>query len=207
MQRASFLPHGFDPEVHRPVSLGEDDRGRYDCDVSFIGTWSPKKQELLEHVAAALPDARMRIWGSQWEQTRGKLGSRVEGRHVLGAEYAKALVGSRVNLGILSEAKRGASSGDRITSRTFHIPATGAFMLHERTDELLEYFREDVECGCFETAGELVERIQTYLDDAPRREAIASAGLRRSVEDGYSVDNRAATVVAKARALATGGQA
>ena len=40
---ASFLPHGFDPETHAPYPLDFDDRKKYECDVSFIGNWSPKK--------------------------------------------------------------------------------------------------------------------------------------------------------------------
>jgi hypothetical protein len=197
VRHASFLAHGFDPEVHRPRSLTEEERGRYECDVSFIGTWSPKKQRVIEHLASALPDVKIRVWGSQWEQARPTLGGRVEGRHVLGAEYAKAIVASRINLAILSEARTGSSSGDRITSRTFHIPATGAFMLHERTDELLEQFDEGVECGCFESNDDLVEKVTYFLDRASEREAIAAAGSRRCQSSGYSIDSRASTIMAK----------
>lgn len=201
VRHASFIPHCFDPEVHYPVALSARDHATYDCDVSFIGTWSPKKQQILEEVESALPGARMRIWGSQWEKSRSTLGHRIEGRHVLGLEFAKALVASRVNIAILSEARKGASSGDRITSRTFHIPATGAFMLHERTEELARYFAEGEECGCFGTAAELVEKTVYYLERDEERRRVAEAGRRRCFESGYSVDDRAAAVVAKALEL------
>jgi spore maturation protein CgeB len=137
------------------------------------------------------------VWGDQWEPARPTLGSRIEGRGVFGLEYAKAMVASKIDLGILSEARTGASSGDRITARTFQIPATGAFMLHERTKELLEYFREGVECGCFETADELVEKITYYLEHPEERRAVAVAGYRRSIESGYSVDSRASKILDK----------
>jgi spore maturation protein CgeB len=197
VRTASFMPHGYDPEVHRPLALSRDDVERYACDVSFVGTWSVKKSATVARVAEALPEARFRVWGSQWERAGDALGSRVEGRHVLGVEYAKALVASKVNLAILSEAWPGASSGDRITSRTFHIPATGAFMLHERTDELARYFTEDVECAAFDGVDEMVERIRRYLGDPAARERVAAAGLRRSVESGYSIDDRARGVLDK----------
>lgn len=201
VKQASFLAHGYDPEVHRPRNLSRDERLRYECDVSFIGTWSPKKQDVLERLASTLPDLRLRIWGSQWERARQALGDRIEGQHVLGAEYAKAIMASRINLAILSEPRTGASSGDLITSRTFHIPATGAFMLHERTTELLEHFQEEVECGCYTTHDELVEKIGYYLHRPHERDAIGAAGRERCMTSDYSIDNRAARVLSKVTEL------
>ena len=203
VRRTSFLPHGYDPEVHHPIVLDAHDRSVYACDVSFVGTWSPKKQLWLEKVSQLLPAASLRIWGDQWESARATLGANVQGRAIFGLEYSKALVASRVNLGILSEARKGASSGDRITSRTFHIPATGAFMLHERTRELLQYFREGTDCGCFSTPDELVEQIKYFLAGDEERESIAAAGRKRVVEDGHSVDCRAAAVLTKVWDLRT----
>ncbi|MGH9928217.1 MAG: CgeB family protein [Pyrinomonadaceae bacterium] len=197
VHHSSVLPPSYDPETHAPVALDEDDAARYQCDVSFIGTWSPKKQQYLEQLQHERPEVRLRIWGSQWENARGSLGLHIEGRHVLGVEYAKALIGSKINLAILSEARTGASSGDQITARTFQIPATGAFMLHERTEEFADYFREDVECACFHTVDDLVAKIAYFLGHPKEREQIAMAGYRRCLESGYAVDDRAAIVLNK----------
>lgn len=197
----SYLPHAFDPEVHRPVPLDHRDLQIYACDVSFVGTWSPKKQRLIENLARALPSMTIKIWGAQWDAARATLGSRVQGRGVLGTEYAKAVAASGVNLAMLSEIRRGASSGDQITSRTFHIPAIGGFMLHERTSEFLEYFEEDRECACFASADEIVARVRHYLPLAGERQTIASAGRARVLRDGHSVDARAQVVLARVAAL------
>ena len=43
-------------------------------------------------------------------------------REVLGAEYAKAIRLSKINLGILSEVRKGASSGDLITAPRLKNP-------------------------------------------------------------------------------------
>jgi spore maturation protein CgeB len=197
VRHASFMPHAFDPEVHRPVEVGDDDRAAYDCDVSFIGTWSPKKQRVLETLCARLPELHVRVWGAQWERARATLGQRVEGRHVLGLEFAKAVSASRINLAILSEVRRGASSNDQVTSRSFHIPAIGGFMLHERTVEFLEYFAEDTECACFGDETELVDRVVHYLARADDRRAIATCGRDRAMRSGYVVDTRALEVLRK----------
>ena len=60
--------------------------------------------------------------------------------------------------------RKGASSGDLITARTFHIPACGGFMLHERTAEVREFFDEGRECAMFEGAAEMVAKVGYYLD-------------------------------------------
>lgn len=197
VQHASFLPHSFDPEVHRPMILDDYEHQIYDCDVSFVGTWSPKKQQILEHVTQALPNIKLRIWGEQWEHTSGPLAAYWQGRGAHGDEYAKALVASKINLAILSEIRKGASSGDRTTSRTFQIPATGAFMLHERTPEILSYFIEDKECACFDKPEEVVQKIAYYLSHTEIREKIAAAGHQRALHSGYCVDNQSGTVLRK----------
>jgi len=199
--RASFLPHAYHPEVHRKFRCDASDVERYGCDVSFIGTWSPKKQALLEALVARRPDIKLKIWGMQWERAGASLARWVESREVLGAEYAKAIRLSKVNLGILSEMRKGASSGDLITARTFHIPACGGFMLHERTAEVCEFFTEGVECGMFAGADEMVEKVFHYLDHPREREALAEAGHLRCLQSGNSVDDRARAVMAKVAEL------
>ena len=198
---ASFLPHAFHPEVHRKFRCDESDHARYGCDVSFIGTWSPKKQALLETLVARRPGVKLKIWGMQWEKAGATLAPWVESREVLGAEYAKAIRLSKVNLGILSEMRKGASSGDLITARTFHIPACGGFMLHERTTEVADFFEEGRDCGMFAGAEEMAEKVAYYLDHPAEREAITEAGHLRCLNSGNSVDDRANAILAKVAEL------
>jgi spore maturation protein CgeB len=148
-----------------------------------------------------LPEIRLKIWGEQWEKAGASLAPWWQGRGTHGAEYAKALTASRINLAILSEAREGASSGDLTTSRTFQIPAAGGFMLHERTEELGRYFTENAECGCFADQKELAQKIVYYLAHDEERREIAAAGRRRAWDSGYNVDNRARKVLEKFRQL------
>jgi len=201
---ASFLPHAFHPEVHRKFRADSSDEARYGCDVSFIGTWSPKKQMLLEALVARRPKVKLKIWGMQWEKAGPGLAAWVQTREVLGAEYSKAIRLSKVNLGILSEARQGSSSGDLVTARTFHIPACGGFMLHERTNEVAEYFEEGRECGMFEGPQEMADKVGYYLDHPAEREAMAEAGHVRCLNSGHSVDDRARTMLSKVEALRAG---
>jgi len=197
MTRASKLNHAFDPDLHRPVRLTQDDIARYQCDVSFIGTWSPKKEKLLTSLAAARPNLRLRVWGDQWDRANGAgaLAKHIEHRAVVGAEYPRAIAASTINLGILSERRTGSSDGDRITSRTFHTPACGGFLLHERTDEVLQIFCDGSSIVCYRDEAEMLERVDEYLNAPDRRHAIAERG-RRVVESEHSWDARIQEILA-----------
>ena len=178
----SFLPHGFDPQVHRPVAPGPDRSGA--VPVSFMGTWSPHKEACLTRLVDVIGPEKLSVWGGRWDRVRSvALRRAVRGGPVYGDFYALAIAESRINLGLLSEVRPGANSGDQITSRTFHIPASGGFLLHERTAELAAYFEEGREVACFGSADELVEKVVHYSDNEQERRRIAEAGHRRCVRE------------------------
>jgi glycosyltransferase involved in cell wall biosynthesis len=196
VKSVSFLEHGFDPEIHRPLVLSGEDRQRYGCDVVFIGTWSPKKEDLLAALRQALPKAALKVWGCGWQNSHSpELAASIQGDEVIGDEYTKALLGASICLGILSERRKGASSGDLITSRTFNIPACGAFMLHERNEESVRYFEEGVETAFYHDAEELVKKVDHYLANPRERADIAKRGRERCLTSGYSLDERMRAVV------------
>jgi spore maturation protein CgeB len=190
-----FVPHGFDPDIHRPLKVTSKDRDIFGCDASFIGIWSPKKEKYLAKVKEAMPDIKMKIWGGQWEKcTTDILKSSIQGVQVIGDLYAMAIQCSSINMGILSEQVSGASSGDLITSRTFHIPGASGFMLHERNKESVLYYEEDKEAGFFETPEELATVTARYLKDEASRDKVRMAGHKRAVAE-HSLDARARVII------------
>lgn len=192
---AVFIPHGYDPDIHRPLKIGDEERALFGCDASFIGTWSVKKEKWLAQLKEQIPQLDLKIWGDQWNKvTTDSLKTCIQGKPIVGDLYALAIQCSTINLGILSEQVSGASSGDLITSRTFHIPGAGGFMLHERIEESVLYFKEDVEAGFFDGPDELVQKVKHYLVAADARNAIRLAGHKRACSD-HSLDVRAATIL------------
>lgn len=192
----SFLPHGFDPLVHRPI-FSEEIEGEELIDVSFIGTWSPHKELLLGALEASSIKQNICIWGSQWEKSKNnEVRKSAQLYAITGDYYAQAIGKSKINLGLLSERRSGASTGDQITSRTFHIPASGGFMLHERTEEVLEYFEEGKEIACFDGESELVDKVAYYLNNEEERIAIAQAGYERCINENR-LANRAESILEK----------
>jgi Uncharacterized protein conserved in bacteria len=154
-----------------------------------------RKKRILGDLCSALPALDVKIWGNQWERnTTPSLARAVVGAGVTGDDYTRAICASKICLGLLSEVREGASSGDLITARTFQIPACGAFMLHERTSEAVTYFEEGTEAEFFSGPDELASKVKRYLADAESRSRIAHGGLKRSHESGYSIDSRMKTV-------------
>lgn len=195
--RTSFLPHGYDPETHRPVPVDARDEADYACDVSFIGNISAKKAGVLETLLQRVPGLDLRIWGPKGWARASPLAARCyQGHPIFGDEFSKAIGLSKINLGLLFEGNKGAEP-DTITSRSFHIPAAGGFLLHERTEEAQDFFLDGTECAFFHGADELVEKIRYYLDHEAERQQVAAAGRARSLASGYSIEDRARTVVAK----------
>lgn len=190
-----LVPHGYDPEIHRILPISEKEMSIYGNDASFIGTWSPKKEQWLAYIKENIPGIDLKIWGSQWFKSNSAiLNDSIQGTEILGDLYSMAIQCSKINLGILSEQRVGSSSGDLITSRTFHIPGAAGFMLHERNEESLACFKEDEECGFFDGPEELVQQIKRFLPDQQLRDRIRMGGNQRALKD-HSLDARAETVL------------
>lgn len=198
LKKVSFLPHGYDPHVHRSF----DDShllAQWACDVSFIGTWSPRKEQILCGLRPQLLPGQLRIWGAQWDRcTSSELGDAIMNHPVRGDLYALAISSSKINLGLLSERREGASNDDQVTSRTFHITGCGGFLLHQRTEEVAEFFEEGTEMECFSSDAELVDKVRYYLSNEVRRREIAHAGYERCTAE-HSLSNRAQVIINKYR--------
>ena len=195
--RASVVHFAYDPDLHRPVELTPADRSRFECDVSYIGTWSPKKERILAELISRRPALRLKIWGEQWwRASTAALRDYVGGHEVIGEDYVRAICGSAINLSIMSEARAGSSMGDQVASRTFSVPACGGFVIHERTQEVLRLFREDEEIVCFDGMDELVSRVDQYLND-PQRRRIVTDQSRQAVVRAHSWDVRIRELLAQ----------
>ncbi|MFP5230267.1 MAG: glycosyltransferase [Acidobacteriota bacterium] len=196
LKSAHFIPHGFDPVLHRSFPLNNDDRRDYACDVSFIATFTSYKESVLAKLVRLRPNINLSIWGDRWtrKSTAPELRKHIKGFPLLGERYSRAVQSARINLAIMSGIMPGASSGDLTTSRTYTIPACGGFMLHERNDEVLGLYTEGTEIACFASPEELATMIDHYLAVPEERETIARAGQNRCVP-AYSYDNRMADLL------------
>ncbi len=198
IHNVSFLPHAFDPDTHKSIKLSKRDIRQYGCDVSFIGNISKKKLRLVSLISERLNGIDLRIWGPiRWDRVNAGDAGTYQGHMVTGREFSKAVCASKINLGLLYEGNSDAKTGDTSTSRSFEIPACGGFMLHERTPEIMGYFKDGRECAMYSCDDEFLEKISYYLCNEKERRTIAAAGQNRCLVAGHSADDRAAVVVEK----------
>lgn len=203
LSNVTFVPHGCDPCVHRPLDKLSD--SIWDTDVSFIGAWSPHKESLLKALRLGIPDASLKVWGDGWHNNRSScLEECIVGTGIFGDFYAMAINASRINLSLLQEKQKGASSGDLITARTFHIPASGGFMLHERTGEVIRFYEEGKEIECFSSEDELVDKVKYYLENETERKKIAQMGYERCMKENR-LSHRAAVIIKKYEDMCVSG--
>ena len=195
LRRFEWLPHGYDPEAHRPLSLSEAEISFYGADVAFVGAFGPGKEQILAGLRKLLPNLNLVIWGDAWSKAASpELTGCIRGRGVYGDEYTRAVCASHILLGLLSVRQSGSSLGDQVTSRSFNIPACGAFLLHQRNPEILQFYQEGREIECFDSVPELAEKIRYYLAHPEKRQAVAQAGYRRCVP-AYAHDQRMQTII------------
>lgn len=198
IRRLAHVRHGFDPEVHRPVGLTRDLLDHYGCDVSFVGCWSAEKEARLHHLLKALPNIVLKVFGLGWHyasnEFRQRMGSNLR-PGVFGDELAIVYGASKVNLGLLSRSKSDPELQDQTTARTFQIPASRAFMLHEDTAEARQYFVANEEAVFFTDDDELVKKLKEVLAAPEMRASIADAGYRRCLRDDYDYSSAARSIV------------
>lgn len=181
--RAHFIGNGFDPATHAPIELDADERAAWGSDVSFVGTFEPARAASLARLADAGVDVR--VWGNGWRGVRSGPRLHVERRAAEGLDFARVACASRINLGFLRKLNR-----DQQTTRSVEIPACGAFMFAERTDEHRALFEEGREAEFFADDDEMIAKCRHYLADEPARARIAAAGRARCLAGGYRNDDR-----------------
>jgi hypothetical protein len=199
------LPHvqhmelAANPAFPDPEPVPEAERRSLGAAVGFIGHWEPTTERTLRRVAeAGLP---LKVYGGGWERAdlSGPLAAAVQRRLVLGLEYMRAILSFDVNVGIVSKWNR-----NHTASRTFQIPALGAFLLHERNEVVTRLFREGVEAEFYGSDDELIEKCRHYLTHPEERQRIAAAGRRRCLESGYFETDRVREVLPVLQSLVAG---
>jgi hypothetical protein len=185
-QQLQLVPHGYDPEVHRPVPTSSTLQRIYGCDASFVGAWSAKKQQFLRVLIEQIPQIDLKIWGPAWGAADAVVRRFWQGRGAWGDETAAIYGCSRINLGLLSEAGTGTTSGDLTTARTWQIPASGGFLLHEDTEEVRKAFKPGEEIGVFRGASDLGQQTAWWLAHPEARAAAAQRARVRAQRDRYT---------------------
>jgi hypothetical protein len=108
-------------------------------------------------------------------------------------DYAKAVQGAKVCIGLLSKGNR-----DSSTTRSFEIPHLGAPFCAERTEEHLELYTEGEEALFWDNAEECAAQCSRLMNDEPLRTRIAAAGRARCLRNGTTNEVILGRILARA---------
>lgn len=187
-----YVPFGYKPSVHFPEPpVTAEEHRRFDSDVVFIGGCDRDRVPFLKTLMRAVPGLNLALYGGLWNRHRTL--RRYWRKFALGRDFRMALGGAKIALNLVRRANR-----DGHVMRSFEVPACGAFMLAERTDEHLKFLTEGREMACFGSPDELADQVRYYLDRSEDRIAIANAARRRVAAEGHSYRARLLQILAAA---------
>ena len=187
--RELLLVHqGYGPRID--PTLAQDVPETLQSQVVFVGHCQPHYARLLQAVAQV---AALAIWGPGWPAYAVRhpwAQNVVRGAGLYGDDYARAIGGAHIALGLLSK-----RIPETTTTRSFEIPAMGTMLLAERTADHLALFEEDREAVFFNGPKELQTKVQHYLSDAYARQRIAAAGQTKCHAAGYATADQFARII------------
>jgi len=191
--RTSFLHHGYCDLVHIPHFATIEDHD-YFADITYVGNYSPYKEQWLRTIAHRLSGIRLRIVGSRWDYARDPAVKNAAIGHVLSGDFCAPVIQlSKINVAVHGDRNKVEGWQDLVSTRTFEIPACKGFMLHIDNREVRELFERGREIDTFADENELIEKIVYYLARPELRHEMIERAYARGVP-AYGYKARAAAL-------------
>lgn len=187
-----FYEFGYDPSIFYPVSPNGCDM--YQCDLSFVGSCSQYRSELIEALGGL--EARVHLWGWGWKRAKQRLDKhgniKIWNRLAYLEDFCRVAAGSKICLNILTPQNR-----DQSNLRNFEIPACRGFQLAPRSEQILRVFRENESIACYNGPGELREKVVHFLGHPQERESIRQAGYEVLLKSSHTFADRCEDVLSQ----------
>lgn len=191
-----LLPY-YVPKLHYPILLTKEEQEKYYCDVVFVGN-AQDDDRMIFFEMLSRKKYNFRVHGLNWHRLTRKYSWL--NKHCFpaawGINYNRIVSAANISLLFFSRKNK-----DTYTTRSFELPALGACMLSERTNDMLYWFREDKEAAYFSSTDELLGKVDWLLSNAAIRKAISKEATRRVKEIGGSVNDRMQQVVNTVRSI------
>lgn len=168
----------YDPNIHFPRH-GDDERR---LETLFVGLAEPDRELCISTLLER--GVPVRLGGIGWQRFLREWGRhpnlQFEREEIFGDAYADLLSRSWIGLGLLSK-----RFPELHTTRTFEIPACGAALATETTNDTTRFFSND-EVLFFSDYGELASGLKRLMqqENIDYVRTIAKAGMKRVQSDG-----------------------
>ncbi len=202
-QEATGYPYYTIPLAADKTKHYYDFSNKFDCDISFLGTFLPEKRAFIKnHVFPLREKYKVMLLGQDWTSYDRLMGwvSRF-GKYfnlpvvkdiqkpTLGLDDERRIYSSsKISLNIHEEYQR--EFGKDCNERTFKIPACGGFEVSDYVECIGKYFVQEKEIVMAKTPQEWREKIDYYMKHPEERRAISEAGRLRVLAD-HTYHNRA----------------
>lgn len=172
-----FLDWYYVPELHFDHGL------THDINVSFVGSWSPNREEFISKI-----DRPLMIWGGGWEKSQSNFRKKHHVNKVILSqiEMSKVFNRSRFNLNLLTN-----ENSDYTNLRFFEVPASKGLLLTERNQHSIKLLQDGKECLMFES----VKDVNSVLNNSYDYNSIAKSGYKRIIADSHSFSDRVQTLL------------
>ena len=183
--RARHLPLAADRAMHfQPIREGEHP---YLYDVFFAGTAWPNRVDLLRDLTHRMRDVKFKLAlptnpylpNPEIGQPKAAFNWRTPS-----PEFCRMANRSRITLSLHREFSASDNPAQASTPgpRLFEVALAGGFQLADsRLEEITAYYRPGEEYDTFTEAADCERQIRQYLEDTPRREAMARAAQENTL--------------------------
>lgn len=193
-RRVGYLPFGYAPHMHFPEPITPDRMRALESDVIFAGGGDLDRVPYIAALAAA--GLRVALYGGYWDQFAE---TRQLARGLKSPAFVReAITAAKVALCLVRRANR-----DGVCMRTFELPAVGAAMLVERTEEHVELFGIEGQAVLyFGGIPEMIEKAHWLVEHEAERCRLKEAAHRLIVTGNHSYRDRLASILERAGARA-----
>jgi spore maturation protein CgeB len=175
--KVEYLPLATNPNRYNEVLVTNQDQCDYGYDVCFIGIPFPSRVDLFE----GLRDYNLGVFGDGWTKYFMRKGQKVPSYYrgrASGEVVNKIYLSSKIVLNIHHPQSR-----EGLNTRTFDIPACGAFEIVDYKKDVEKHFEIDKEIVAFNNVDDLKGKIDFYLKNDDLRKTIAERGKRRILNE------------------------
>jgi spore maturation protein CgeB len=189
-----YLPFGYAPHMHFPEHIAPERMRAIESDVIFAGG---ADRDRVPYVTALAADGlRLGLYGGYWDRFAGtrKLTQGIKSP----AFIREAIAAAKVALCLVRRANR-----DGVCMRTFEVPAVGAAMLVERTEEHVELFGAEGQAVLyFGAIPEMIEKARWLIAHDVERLRLKENAHRLIVAGNHTYRDRLVSILEWASAWA-----
>jgi spore maturation protein CgeB len=186
-RRVAHLPFGYAPHMYFPEPIAPERARSLESDVIFAGGADRDRVPYVAALAAA--GLRVALYGGYWDRFTE---TRALTQGLKSPAFVReAIAAAKVALCLVRRANR-----DGSCMRTFEVPAVGAAMLVERTEEHVELFGAEGQAVLyFDAIPEMVEKARWLVENDVERRRLKETAHRLIVNGKHTYRDRLASIL------------